>query len=184
MRRAVYFVGDPLFERGSANSAGWLRSSAWGCIGLTGQVLAWAGPVGAKPFKRLLPHAPSSNVLTSSAGRSNRYTPPRSATVWGSAPISPSIVTASSPTGPRGFAGDLLALLFDEGRDCAAEGYGYGWALAQALPSAVPVATLWPLPRGRPPPILFPGSKGLPCFAGRQARMRRSVFQQCTIVSV
>src|ERR1039458_2466671 len=71
------------------------------------------------------------------------------------------------------------------GKDCAAEGYGYGWALAQALPSAIPVATLWlPLPRGRPPPILFPGSKGLPCFAGWQARMRRSVFQQCTIVSL
>src|ERR1039457_2607377 len=89
------------------------------------------------------------------------------------------------PPGRGGFAGDFLTPLGGEGRDCAAEGYGYGWALAQALPSAIPVATLWlPLPRGRPPPILFPGSKGLPCFAGRQARMRRSVFQQCTIVSL
>src|ERR1022692_3196922 len=89
------------------------------------------------------------------------------------------------PPGRGGFAGDFLTPLCGEGRDCAAEGYGYGWALAQALPSAIPVATLWlPLPLGRPPPILFPGSKGLPCFAGRQARMRRSVFQQCTIVSL
>src|ERR1035441_10899516 len=54
----------------------------------------------------------------------------------------------SFPTWPRRLC-NFLALFFGQGTDCAAERYGYGWALAQALPSAVPVATLW-LPLLRP----------------------------------
>src|ERR1017187_3657218 len=74
------------------------------CNGL-GVGLVKLGQLGRNLQKVSPPHPLFQRADFPSAGRVNRYTPPRSATVWGSAPVSPSIVTASSPTGPRRLCG-------------------------------------------------------------------------------
>jgi len=84
--------------------------------------------------ERILPKVSPPHPLFQRAhfrSRRNRYTLPRSATVWSSPPINPSIVTASSPTELPRLLGDLLALLFGEGAGCVAQSKATSYIFGQ-----------------------------------------------------